>query len=641
LWGVPNTSAYVKDAFHDYVTGNRHEAVNPARVGTKAAAHYRHQIGAGESATVCLRLADAAPTRDPFGKPFDAMFNQRAHEADEFYARFSPKTISDDARRVMRQAFAGLLWGKQFYHLDVKRWLDGDPPEPPPPAIRKAGRDHEWTHLYNEDVISMPDKWEYPWYAAWDLAFHMIPLAMIDPEFAKSQLILFLREWFMHPNGQIPAYEWAFGDVNPPVHAWAVWRVYKIDRRVTGVADRLFLERAFQKLLLNFTWWVNRKDAEGKNVFQGGFLGLDNIGVFDRSAPLPGGGHLEQSDGTSWMAMYCLNMLRIALELSLHNPTYQDIATKFFEHFLGIAEAMTNMGEAGSEIDLWDDGDEFYYDHLNVSANVATPYAHYANRIVPLRVRSIIGLIPMFAVETLEPEALTRLPGFARRLNWYLAYRPDLTALVSRWNEPGRGDRRLLSLLRGHRLKCLLRRMLDEEEFLSPYGVRSLSRHHRDQPYVLRVNQDVLTVAYVPGESDSDMFGGNSNWRGPIWLPINFLLVESLRKFHHYYGDDFKVECPTRSGKYLTLAEIADELTRRLGRLFLKNERGERPAHGGSAAMQHDPHFRDMVWFYEHFHGDTGRGVGANHQTGWTALIANLLTPWQRTAVCDPMYGCS
>ncbi len=611
LWGAPNTSAYVKDAFHDYVTGHHHEAVNPARVGTKAAAHYRHLIGAGESATICLRLTDAAPTRDPFGKPFDALFNQRAHEADEFYARFSPRTVSDDARRVMRQAFAGLLWSKQFYHLDVKRWLDGDPPEPPPPAIRKVGRDHEWTHLYNEDVISMPDKWEYPWYAAWDLAFHMIPLAMIDPEFAKSQLILFLREWYMHPNGQIPAYEWAFGDVNPPVHAWAVWRVYKIDRRVTGVADRLFLERAFQKLLLNFTWWVNRKDAEGKNVFQGGFLGLDNIGVFDRSAPLPGGGHLEQSDGTSWMAMYCLNMLAIALELSQDNPAYEDVASKFFEHFVYIAKAMNELGDG---ITLWDEQDGFYYDVL-----------HLPNDARLLKVRSMVGLIPLFAVETLEPDVLDRLPGFKRRMQWFIDNRPEFRGHVTTAIGPGGGVRRLLSIVRRPQLVRVLSHMLDRDEFLSPHGIRALSRYHRDHPYVLTVEGVEHRVDYEPAESTTGIFGGNSNWRGPIWFPVNYLLIESLQKFHHFYGDDLKVECPTGSSRLLNLWEVAAELSRGLTHLFLRGRDGRRPIYGSTERFQHDPHWRDLILFHEYFHGDEGAGIGASHQTGWTGLVAKLI----------------
>jgi hypothetical protein len=534
-----------------------------------------------------------------------------------------------DARMVQRQAFAGMVWSKQFYHIDVPLWLRGDPGQPAPPAQRRHGRNSEWLHLNNADVISMPDKWEYPWYAAWDLAFHCIPLALIDAEFAKSQLVLLTREWYMHPNGQLPAYEWNFGDVNPPVHAWAAWRVFQIDRRKHGgCGDLAFLERVFHKLMLNFTWWVNRKDAQGRNVFQGGFLGLDNIGVFDRSAPLPTGGFINQADGTAWMAMYSLNLMRIALELALHNPVYEDIATKFFEHFLGIAEAMTNIGGDGKGVGLWDEQDEFYYDELVLPDG----------RMVPLKVRSMVGLVPLFAVETLEPELLQRLPGFNRRLKWFLRYRPELAALVSRWEEPGRGERRLLSLLRGHRMKCLLRRMLDETEFLSPSGLRALSRRHLDDPYACWAGGVQHTVRYQPGESDSGLFGGNSNWRGPVWFPVNYLIIESLQKFHHYYGDEFKVECPTGSGRYLSIGGVADELSRRLTALFLRGPDGRRPCFGDSEPLQADPHFRDHLLFHEYFHGDTGRGVGASHQTGWTGLVAKLLQPRrpEREVVCPP-----
>jgi len=523
---------------------------------------------------------------------------------------------------VQRQAFAGLIWGMQFYHYNVRQWLEGDPSQPKPPERRKHGRNHEWDHLNNAEVISMPDTWEYPWYAAWDLAFHCIPLAMIDAEFAKQQLVLMTREWYMHPNGQMPAYEWAFGDVNPPVHAWAAWRVYQIDRKYNGKADRPFLERVFHKLLLNFTWWVNRKDEEDRNVFQGGFLGLDNIGVFDRSAPLTGGGHIDQADGTAWMAMYALNLMRIALELARENPVYEDIATKFFEHYLAIAEAMTDVAETGRG--LWDEEDGFYYDSLHLP-NGETHR---------LKVRSMVGLAPLFAVETIEPELLERLPGFAGRLRWVTQNRPDLAALVSHWHEPGRGDRRLLSLLRGHRMKCLLERMLDETEFLSDFGVRALSKVHQDHPYELvcsgehiQCGGEPMTVDYQPAESTTAMFGGNSNWRGPIWFPMNYLLIESLQRFHHYYGDDFKVECPVGSGVKLTLCEVASELTRRLSRIFLKDKNGNRAVYAHHPRMQTDPHFRDHVLFYEYFHGDIGRGVGASHQTGWTALIAKLLQP--------------
>jgi len=611
LWGVPNTSAYVKDAFEDYVVGGRPDAVNPAGVGTKAAAHYRLRLAPAETATVSLRLSDTPPSQDPFGKAFDGVLAERIREADDFYARFEQSAGSDDARRVMRQAFAGLLWSKQFYQLDVKRWLAGDATEPTPPASRLQGRNREWGHLYNEDVVSMPDKWEYPWYAAWDLAFHCIPLALIDPEFAKSQLILFLREWYMHPNGQIPAYEWAFGDVNPPVHAWAVWRVYKIDRRVSGVADRLFLERAFQKLLLNFTWWVNRKDAEGKNVFQGGFLGLDNIGVFDRSAPLPGGGHLEQSDGTSWMAMYCLNMLAIALELAAENPAYEDVASKFFEHFVYISKA---MNELGNGLTLWDEEDGFYYDVLHMPGDVRQ-----------LKVRSMVGLIPLFAVETLEPEIVDRLPGFRRRMQWFIDNRPEFRGHVTTTFGPGGGVRRLLSIVRRPQLLRVLGYMLDREEFFSPYGIRALSRWHRDHPYVLSVDGTEHRVDYEPAESRTGLFGGNSNWRGPVWFPVNYLLIESLQKFHHFYGDDLKVECPTGSSRLLNLWEVAGELSRGLTRLFLRGPDGRRPIYGGRDRFQEDPHWKDLVLFHEYFDGDDGNGIGASHQTGWTGLVAKLI----------------
>jgi hypothetical protein len=544
--------------------------------------------------------------------------SQRQGEADAFYADLQAEIPDPDARNVQRQALAGMVWGRQYYYYDVSEWLEGDPGQPAPPASRRHGRNSDWQHLNNADIISMPDKWEYPWYAAWDLAFHCLPLALIDPEFAKGQLVLLTREWYMHPNGQLPAYEWAFGDVNPPVHAWAAWRVFQIDRKQYGdCGDLAFLERVFHKLMLNFTWWVNRKDAQGRNIFQGGFLGLDNIGVFDRSAPLPTGGFINQADGTAWMAMYCLNLMRIALELALHNPVYQDIATKFFEHFLNIAEALTNIGGDEHGVGLWDEEDQFYYDELNLPDG----------RMIKLKVRSLVGLIPLFAVETLEPELLDRLPEFTGRLKWLLNHRPDLANLVSRWEEPGRGERRLLSLLRGHRMKRLLRRMLDETEFLSAYGVRALSHWHRDRPYTFWAGGTWHSLGYVPAESDSGLFGGNSNWRGPIWFPVNYLIIESLQKFHHYYGDDFKVECPTGSGRFVTIHQVADELTRRLTRLFLRDENGARPVLASHPKLHHDPYFRDHVLFHEYFHGDNGRGLGASHQTGWTGLVAKLLHP--------------
>ncbi len=611
LWGVPNRTLYVKDGINDAVVHSAVESVNPDDTGTKAAAHYAFVIDPGATQTMLLRLS-ATQHDKPFADA-EKVFEARQAEADSFYQTCGAKNLSEDARSVQRQAFAGLLWSKQFYYYDVDMWLHGDPAGPPPPDSHTFGRNAEWRHLNNADIISMPDTWEYPWYAAWDLAFHCIPLALVDPDFAKKQLILLLREWYMHPNGQLPAYEWAFGDVNPPVHAWAAWRVYKIEKRTTGKADRDFLERIFHKLLLNFTWWVNRKDSEGHNVFQGGFLGLDNIGVFDRSAPLPTGGHLEQSDGTAWMGMYCLNMLRIALELARENHTYEDVATKFFEHFLYIADALNNI--AGEGISLWDEEDQFFYDVLHMPDD-----SH-----VPLRVRSLVGFIPLLAVETIEPDLLDALPEFKARLEWFLEHRPQLASLVSRWHEPGMEERRLLALVRGHRMKRLLKRMLDPEEFLSDYGIRAISKYHAQHPYDYRAHGMDYVVRYEPGESSTGLFGGNSNWRGPIWFPINFLLVETLQKFHHYYGDDFLVECPTGSGQKLTLWQIADQLSCRLTHIFLRGEDGHRPVFGTNETFQTNPHWRDYPLFYEYFHGDTGRGVGASHQTGWTAVVAKLL----------------
>lgn len=613
LYGHSNGTRFAKDAINDYVVNGHADAVNPDRTGTKAAARYRLAVPAGATVTVRLRLTGEIEAAQPLGQDFDRTFAQRRTEADEFYATVIPDDLSGDAKQVMRQSFAGLLWSKQFYHYVVRDWLEGDAAQPPPPGVRKRGRNHEWTHLFNADVISMPDKWEYPWYAAWDLAFHCVPLALVDAEFAKEQLALMVREWYMHPNGQIPAYEWAFGDVNPPVHAWAAWRVYKIDKkRRGGQGDRVFLQRIFHKLLLNFTWWVNRKDAEGRNVFQGGFLGLDNIGVFDRSAPLPTGGHIEQADGTGWMAMYCLNLLAIALELAQEDPSYEDVASKFWEHFLYIAHAINHLGHDGAG--MWDSADGFFYDVLH------TGEGHKA-----LKVRSMVGLIPLFAVETLEPAMIDRLPGFRRRMAWFIENRPDLTANVACMCSHGVAERRLLSIVDREQLRKVLRFMLDENEFLSPYGIRALSRVHRDKPYVLRVGGAEYRVDYEPGESSTGLFGGNSNWRGPIWFPVNYLLVESLQKFHHYLGDDFTVEYPTGSGTYLTLRDVAAELSRRLTRVFLRNGDGVRPVHGTSSRFQSDPHWRDLVLFYEYFHGDTGVGVGASHQTGWTGLAAKLL----------------
>jgi len=613
LWNIGGPG-YFKDGFHERIVGGRTEAVNPARTGTKAGVWLEATVPSGGKEVHRLRLT-RRPVEHPF-EDFEDCLTERRDEADHYYADLQRDIASADERVVQRQAFAGLIWSKQFYYLDNARWLKGDPGQPVPPESHRCGRNAEWRNLNNADIISMPDKWKYPWYASWDLAFHCIPFALIDPVFAKHQLVLLTREWYMRPNGQIPAYEWAFSDVNPPVHAWATWRVYQIDRKHNGGSGDLeFLERVFHKLMLNFTWWVNRKDNLGKSIFQGGFLGLDNIGVFDRSAQLPTGGYINQSDGTSWMAMYSLNLMRIALELAEHNHVYEDIASKFFEHFLDIARAMSSM--YASDTGLWDEEDQFYYDVLNLPDD----------KQVRLRVRSMVGLIPLFAVETLEPELLEKLPGFRKRLEWFLNHRPDLARLVSHWESPGRGQRRLLSLLRGHRMKKLLRRMLDESEFLSDYGVRALSRAHLAHPFVLKVGDVDQSVRYAPGESETRQFGGNSNWRGPIWFPLNFLIVESLQKFHHYYGNDFKVECPTGSGHFLTIDQVATELSHRLSRIFLKDAKGERPVMLHQPQLQTDPYYRYCIPFYEYFHGDTGRGVGASHQSGWTSLIAKLLMP--------------
>ncbi len=615
LFGTPAAGPF-KDGINDAVVNGVRTALSAVPRGTKVAAHYARVVPAGGRVELRLRLTDRQPSafgEGPFDAEFDRIFAVRKAEADEFYATIIPASLSDDAREVMRQSLAGVLWSKQFYHFIVRDWLKGDPTQPVPPGQRLEGRDHEWDHLYNADVISMPDKWEYPWYAAWDLAFHCVPLALVDPDFAKAQLVLLLREWYMHPNGQLPAYEWAFGDVNPPVHAWAAWRVYKIEQKRKGQGDRVFLERVFQKLLLNFTWWVNRKDTEGNNVFQGGFLGLDNIGVFDRSSQLPTGGHIEQSDGTSWMAMYCLNMLAIAMELARENHAYEDLASKFWEHFLYIAHAMDNRGADG--ISLWDDAEGFYYDVLNLPDN----------RRQPLKVRSMVGLIPLFAVQTLEPEMLDRLPAFRRRLEWFIANRPDLIEHVACMRTPGHAERRLLAVVSPDRLRRLLQVMLDESEFLSDYGVRALSRRHLAQPFTMTVDGHEHQVGYEPGESSSGLFGGNSNWRGPVWFPVNFLLIEALQKFHHYLGDGFRVECPTGSGRELTLREVATELSQRLTCTFLKNADGRRSVFGDRALFNDDPLWCDLIPFHEYFHGDTGAGVGASHQTGWTALVAKLL----------------
>jgi hypothetical protein len=608
LFGMDGTGPF-KDGINDCVVHGERNAVSAGMHGTKCAAHLHWTLAPGEKRSVNLRFRPIERDQDGFAL-FDLVMEGRRTEADEFYAALQSDIADADQRLVQRQALAGMLWSKQLYLFNVREWLDGDPGQPAPPAGRIRNRD--WRHLNNADIISMPDKWEYPWYAAWDLAFHAVTFALIDPEFAKGQLLLMLREYYMHPNGQLPAYEWAFGDVNPPVHAWAAWRVYEMDRALTGVADTAFLERIFHKLLLNFTWWVNRKDADGRNVFQGGFLGLDNIGVFDRSAPLPTGGSMDQADGTAWMAMYTLNLLRIALELSFTNPVYQDTATKFFEHFLYIAEAMTDLGGAG--IGLWDETDGFFYDALRLPGG----------RVEKMRVRSLVGLIPMLAVEVLDASASDRLPEFAERLRWFLRYRQDLAKLISRWSEPGMKERGLLSLLRGHRMKMLLVRMLDESEFLSPYGVRSLSRAHLAAPFSVQLGGRTYSIDYEPAESRTGTFGGNSNWRGPLWMPVNMLLIEALRRFDSYYGPDFTVECPVGSGQMLSLAEVAVELRRRLIALFVRGPDGVRPALR-DAAIPQTAGEEEALLFHEFFHGDTGEGLGASHQTGWTGLIALLI----------------
>jgi hypothetical protein len=618
LFASSNSSTYVKDGINDYVVLGKQDAVNPDRIGTKAAVHYVLTIDAGETKTVRLRLTNSPPSKGGLGgsifdTKFDRIFATRKQEADEFYRRITPFPLGEDMRNIQRQAFAGMLWSKQFYHYIVEDWLKGDRHAPTPPAARKKARNHEWFHLNNEDILSMPDKWEYPWFAAWDLAFHAIPLAAIDPDFAKYQLDVLTREWYMHPNGQIPAYEWAFGDVNPPVHAWATWRVYKIEQKIYGRSDRIFLERVFQKLMLNFTWWVNRKDVEGNNVFQGGFLGLDNIGVFDRSAALPTGGHIDQSDGTSWMAMYCLNMLAIALELAKTNPVYEDIATKFFEHFLYIADAINHIGE--EETSLWNEDDGFYYDVLHLPNGEQTA----------LKVRSMVGLIPLFAVETIEPETLNLLPNFKKRLEWFIQNRPDLKQNVACMETKGLGARRLLAIVSQDKLKKILQKMLDETEFFGDYGIRAVSKYHGEHPYTFDVNGSQFRVDYEPAESSSGLFGGNSNWRGPVWFPVNFLLIESLQKFHYYLGDDFKVECPTGSGNWMSLWEVASELSQRLIRIFLRNSSDRRPVYGATEKFQNDPNWRDLILFYEYFHGDNGAGIGASHQTGWTGLVAKAI----------------
>jgi hypothetical protein len=619
LFGVSNSSPYVKDGINDYVTQRRKDTINPNQTGTKFSAHYQLAIAPGEVQTLRLRLRDSQfsvnndKTETLFGQEFESIFRDRQQEANEFYQRICPFPLSEDVQNVQRQAFAGMLWNKQFYHYVVHDWLNGDPAGPTPPAERKRGRNHEWKHLFNDDILSMPDKWEYPWFAAWDLAFHLIPLTMLDPEFAKRQLSVLMREWYMHPNGQLPAYEWAFSDVNPPVHAWAALQIYQIEQKMYDRTDRAFLERVFQKLLLNFTWWVNRKDVEGKNVFQGGFLGLDNIGVFDRNAPLPNGGYINQADGTSWMGMYCLNMLTIALELAKEDSTYEDIASKFFEHFLYIAAAIDGVGEA--ELGLWDEVDGFYYDALHLPNG-----SHFL-----MKVRSVVGLAPLFAVTALEQKTLERFPSFKRRTEWFIQNRPDLTKNVVCLETEGIKARILLAIADQNQLRRILHKMLDENEFLGLYGIRALSKFHTNNPYVLQVNGNEYRVDYEPAESSTGVFGGNSNWRGPVWFPMNYLIIESLQKYHHYLGDDFKVECPTGSGQMMTLWQVANEISQRLIRTFLNDTNGRRPIYGGTETFQTNPDWHDLILFNEYFHGDEGVGIGASHQTGWTGLVAKLI----------------
>jgi hypothetical protein len=612
LYGIPSNYKYVKDAINDYIVDDEKNAVNPDKKGTKAAGVFRKKIPAKGSFKVKVRLSKTELEK-PFSD-FDQIVSQRLADCDSFYRTIQQKVVDKDLKNIQRQAFAGMMWNKQFYYYNVRHWLQGDPGRIAPPEERKKGRNHDWQHLNNADILSMPDKWEYPWYAAWDLAFHCIPLARIDPDFAKDQLLLLLKESYMHPNGQIPAYEWNYSDVNPPVHAWAVLRVYHIDRKINNnIGDVEFLQRAFHKLLLNFTWWINRKDTDGNNVFEGGFLGLDNIGVFDRNHPIIENSRLEQADSTSWMAMFALNMLRISLDLSIHQPVYQDMAIKFFEHFLYIAGAMNGITD--SNVSLWDDEENFYYDAI-----------HLPNGTVKLmKIKSMVGLIPLFAIETLKSEAYEKLPQFRERLEYFLKERPKLASLVARWEVPGEGERRLLSLLRGFRMKKLLEKIMDPNEFLSDYGVRALSKYHKEKPYIFKVGEHKLSVEYLPGESDSSFFGGNSNWRGPVWFPVNYLILESLLKYHYYYGPDFKIEYPVDSGEFINIKEAVQVLAERMINIFKRDKNGNRAVYGDQKKFQTDPHFKDHILFYEYFHGDSGKGLGASHQTGWTGLIADII----------------
>lgn len=611
LYGTKNSSKYTKDGINDYIINDKKDAINPKQIGTKASGIYKVMVKAKGSVTVKVRFSKEELS-DPFAD-YSHIVDERIAEADDFFNAKHDKVDDPELRSIQRQAWAGMMWSKQFYYYNIRNWIHGDPGRMKPSQNRKFGRNSDWQHLYNYDILSMPDKWEYPWYAAWDLAFHTIPIARIDPDFAKDQLLLLLKDRYLHPNGQIPAYEWNFSDVNPPVHAWAVTRVFEIDKKINGKPDYEFLQKAFHKLSLNFTWWVNRKDAEGNNVFEGGFLGLDNIGVFDRNHPVVEDAKLEQADSTSWMAMFSLNMLKIALDLSMEHPVYQDMASKFFEHFLYISGAMNNIGD--TNVDLWDDEDFFYYDVMH------TPDKPNQQ----MKIRSMVGLIPLFAVEILRDENYKHLDEFRERLEFFLKERPRLASLVSRWESQGKGERRLLSILRGFRMKKILERMLDPEEFLSDYGIRALSKFHEKNPYELHIDGKTLSVSYLPGESDSSFFGGNSNWRGPIWFPVNYLILESLLKYSAYYSEEYTVEFPKGSNKHHNLVEITRGICKRMFSIFTKDKNGYRPVYGGDLKFQNDPHFKDYILFYEYFNGDTGEGLGASHQTGWTGLIAEMI----------------
>ena len=619
LFGIPNATPFVKDGINNCVLHGQIDAVNPAQTGTKVAAQYVITVGAGESQTLRLRLSDLTPSEmtlapqgPPFGRAFDDIMQARRREADEFYGELTPNSLSDDQGRVLRQALAGMLWSKQFYYYDLNKWLEERGSDPFKANRKQAPRNEHWHHMYNADVISMPDKWEYPWFAAWDLAFHVIALTMVDPDFGKQQLDLMLRDPYMHPNGQIPAYEWNFGDVNPPVHAWATIFTYRLEKARTGQGDTAWLQRCFQKLLLNFTWWVNRKDRSGKNVFEGGFLGLDNIGVFDRSAPLPTGGYLEQADGTAWMAIYCQNMIEIAAELAMEDPGYEDMALKFSQHFLWIASAMIHAGE---DTGMWDEEDGFFYDVLRLPDGQAQR----------LKVRSMVGLLPLCAATVFEGDLFKKHPEITERFRNFLEARPELVSFIHDPRKLGYSGRRLASILDETKLRRVLAKMLDENEFLSPYGLRALSRYHAEHPYEFYIGDRKYSVGYLPAESDSGMFGGNSNWRGPIWMPVNALIIRALLQYYNYYGDEFQVECPTGSGQMMTLYQVAEELSRRLSNIFVRDEQGRRAVFGGSEKFQSDPHWRDCLQFFEYFHGDNGAGLGASHQTGWTGVIARLM----------------